>query len=69
MVDGAVRICIGGSARGHIAVGRDGAWGAYTFIRELGGNVSGTELWTVVKREFPHMWNWVKDVIWQIAIK
>ena len=62
-------LAIGGSARGHIAIGREAAWGTYTFVRELGGNVGGTELWAVIKREFPQMWNWVKDVIWWVIIK
>lgn len=56
-------LAIGGSAFGHIAVGRESALGAYTFVRELGGTVSGAELWTVIKQEFPHMWNWVKEVV------
>lgn len=56
-------LAIGGSACGHIAVGKQSATGTYTFVRELGGNMSGAELWDVIKREFPHMWGWVKNVI------
>ena len=56
-------VAIGGSACGHIAVGKQSATGTYTFVRELGGNMSGAELWDVIKREFPHMWGWVKNVI------
>lgn len=62
-------LAIGGSARGHIAIGREAAWGTYTFVRELGGNVSGTELWAVIKREFPRMWNWVREAVWWVVIK
>ena len=61
-------LAVGGSAHGHIAVGRNLATGVYTFARESGGNVSGRELWSLIQREFPHMWGWVRDVIrWMIA--
>ena len=61
-------LAIGGSACGYIAVGKQSATGTYTFVRELGGNMSGAELWDVVKREFPHMWGWVKNVIqWALS--
>lgn len=61
-------LAIGGSACGHIAVGKQSATGTYTFVRELGGNMSGAELWDVIKREFPHMWDWVKNVIqWALS--
>ena len=60
-------LAIGGSAQGHIAVAKDSAVGVYTFIRDVGGAVSGTELWRVIKQEFPHMWDWVKDVIIWVA--
>ena len=62
-------LAIGGSAQGHIAVARESASGTYTFVRDLGGNVSGTELWTLIKEEFPHMWDWVKSVIlWMVVM-
>ena len=56
-------LAIGGSAYGHIAIGSEVAKGMYTFVRDVGGTMSGAEIWTVIKREFPHMWDWVKDVI------
>ena len=56
-------LAIGGSAFGHVAIGSQEAKGMYTFVRDVGGTVSGTELWGVIKREFPHMWDWVRDVI------
>ena len=56
-------LAIGGAAQGHIAVAKESAVGTYTFVRDVGGTVSGTELWGVIKREFPHMWDWVRDVI------
>lgn len=56
-------LAIGGSAYGHIAIGSEAAKGMYTFVRDVGGTMSGAEIWTVIKREFPHMWDWVKDVI------
>ncbi len=56
-------LAIGGAAQGHIAVAKESAVGIYTFVRDVGGTVSGTELWGVIKREFPHMWDWVRDVI------
>ena len=62
-------LAIGGSAQGHIAVARESALGTYTFVRDLGGTVSGTELWPLIKREFPHMWDWVKNVILWMVVK
>lgn len=56
-------LAIGGSAYGHIAIGSEKAKGMYTFVRDLGGTMRGAEIWTVIKREFPHMWDWVKDII------
>lgn len=56
-------LAIGGSAYGHIAIASEQAKGMYTFVRDLGGTMNGTEIWTVIKREFPHMWDWVKDII------
>lgn len=60
-------LAIGGSACGHIAIGSQEAKGVYTFIRDLGGTMNGADIWTVIKREYPHMWDWVKHVVlWAI---
>ena len=61
-------LAIGGAAQGHIAVAKESAVGTYTFVRDVGGTVSGTELWGVIKREFPHMWDWVREVVqWALS--
>lgn len=61
-------LAIGGSAYGHIALGSEEAKGMYTFVRGFGGTMSGAEIWTVIKREFPRMWDWVKDIIlWALS--
>ncbi|MCI8304458.1 MAG: helix-turn-helix transcriptional regulator [Lawsonibacter sp.] len=54
-------LAIGGSAFGHIAVGTEEAKGAFAFLQE--GNLGMEEVWSVVKQEFPHMWDWVRSVI------
>lgn len=61
-------LAIGGSAYGHVAIGSEEAKGMYTFVRDLGGTMNGAEVWTIIKQEFPHMWDWVKSVIlWAIV--
>lgn len=52
-------VAIGGSAYGHVAVGKQDAVGTYAFLR---GHPSET-VWTIIKQEFPHMWDWVKGVV------
>ena len=61
-------LAIGGSAFGHVAIGSQEAKGMYTFVRDVGGTMSGAEIWTVIKREFPHMWDWVREVVqWALS--
>ena len=61
-------LAIGGSAFGHVAIGSQEAKGMYTFVRDMGGTMSGAEIWTVIKREFPHMWDWVREVVrWALS--
>ena len=65
-------LAIGGSAQGHVAIGREWAAGTYTLFQVSeegwGGNVSPAEVWSIAKREFPHMWGWVQDVIrWMLS--
>ena len=56
-------LAIGGSAYGHVAIGSQAAKGMYTFVRDGGGTMSGADIWTVIKQEFPRMWDWVRTVI------
>lgn len=52
---------IGGSAYGHIAVGSNEASGWFAFYP--GSGYTTEEIWGLVKAQFPHMWDWVRDVI------
>ena len=54
-------LAIGGSAFGHIAVGQEEAEGVFAFLRGQGHHME--EVWTLIQREFPHMWGWVKNLI------
>lgn len=55
-------LAIGGSAFGHAAVGTNDAEGMFAYVRGSGYQIE--DVWFTVKAEFPHMWGWVKDVIW-----
>lgn len=58
-------LAIGGDASGRVAIG-NAVSGAITFLREGGHSVE--TVWSIVKREFPHMWGWVRGVIqWMLT--
>lgn len=54
-------LAIGGSAYGRIAIGTQEAQGTFHFLRGCGVDV--LEFWEELRREYPHMWGWVRDVI------
>lgn len=54
-------LAIGGSAYGRIAVGTQEAQGTFHFLRGCG--VDALEFWEELRREYPHMWGWVKGII------
>lgn len=59
-------LAVGGSAIGHIAVGKQDASGVFAFLRENGHRIE--DIWFTVKQEFPHMWDWVRNVIqWALS--
>ena len=53
-------LAIGGGAVGHVAVG-DSAVGTYAFSKGAGASVQ--EIWPVIRREFPHMWEGVRGLL------
>ncbi len=53
-------LAIGGGAVGHVAVG-DSAVGTYAFAKDAG--VSLQEVWAVIRREFPHMWEGIRGIL------
>ncbi len=53
-------LAIGGGAVGHVAVG-DAAVGTYAFAKDAGATAQ--EVWAAVKREFPHAWGGLQDLI------
>lgn len=59
-------LAIGGSAYGHVAVGTQEASGWFSLLPGSGYTVE--EAWGLVKSQFPHMWDWVRNVIqWAIG--
>ena len=53
-------LAIGGGAVGHVAVG-DSAVGTYAFSKGAGASVQ--EIWPVIRREFPRIWEGVRGVL------
>ncbi len=53
-------LAVGTAALGHVAVG-ESAVGTYSFIK--GNGVSAQSAWSVVKREFPHLWDGLRSLI------
>lgn len=54
-------LAIGSSAYGHIAVGKETAKGAFSYLQQYGYHTE--DVWYTVKQEFPHMWGWVRNII------
>ena len=53
-------LAIGGSAVGHVAIG-DAVAGRFAFAKDAG--VSVQEVWSVIRREFPHMWEGIRSLL------
>ena len=53
-------LAIGGGAVGHVAVG-DTAVGTFAFVKDAGASVQ--EIWSVIHREFPHMWEGIRGLV------
>ena len=53
-------LAIGGGAVGHVAVG-DTAVGTFAFVKDAGASVQ--EIWSVIHREFPHMWEGIRGLL------
>ena len=53
-------LAIGGGAVGHVAVG-DTAVGTFAFVKDAGASVQ--EIWSVIRREFPHMWEGIRGLL------
>ena len=53
-------LAIGAAAVGHVAVG-DAAVGAHAFAKDAGASLQ--EIWSVIRREFPHMWEGIRGLL------
>ena len=51
----------GGLAIGGSVCGTNEAQGAFVYLQQYG--CQAEDVWLTVKREFPHMWDWVRSVI------